>query len=465
MQVLLCIASLVLLAQAAQQEVDLGDIGDLIEVIDYEISGEEMLNNFKLTNKALVMTGVSKKWPMYRALRDRDIFKETLRDVKVVSSMVHHETYGAENTTIGQFVTEGLYGAKFEIVLEDDSIRQLLTVPTMITSCKKIFDDFAATHEILMTGIKTKMRTDVSGSCFSKDMILAVMSGNVRLTYFGKKSKIFMHSGDLAYFPRGQCAHIKSNGTFIGIMAQWINQANADTDCQRPTTFSETKDLGMTDEELNLVKGNHDLPDKFLNTGYEMPLLGLGTARLLDQTYSSVLKALNLGYRLIDTAQIYSGEDDYESFTISSEDEIGRAIQVSEVKREDIFLVTKLDADFSSYEDAMERNMLSLERLQTNYIDLLLVHEFFIDKCKFGDKSGDCAKSKWEGWRSLVEMQSRGLARSIGVSNIFARDLKQLIKVAKGKVAVVQNWFDPLHQDREVREICQENNIVYMGYG
>lgn len=74
-------------------------------------------------------------------------------------------------------------------------------------------------------------------------------------------------------------------------------------------------------------------------------------------------------------------------------------------------------------------------------------------------------KGTWqESWKAMEEMQKKGKIRSLGVSNFYIQDLEELVKLATVPVSTVQNWFDPFHQDRQVRKFCQEHNIRYIGY-
>lgn len=150
-----------------------------------------------------------------------------------------------------------------------------------------------------------------------------------------------------------------------------------------------------------------------LNNGVKMPLLGFGLYRITDQKIceESVLEALNVGYRLIDTAAMYMNEE-----------AVGRAIKRSKIPREEIFITSKVwvqDAGYKNTKMAFER---SLKRLQVNYLDLYLIHQ------PYGDVFGS--------WSALGELLGEGRVRSIGVSN-FASDRVMDIIVNTGLVPAI----------------------------
>lgn len=130
-----------------------------------------------------------------------------------------------------------------------------------------------------------------------------------------------------------------------------------------------------------------------LNTGALFPLIGLGTWQLKGESgKEAILSALEMGYRLIDTAQMYGNEE-----------LVAQAIKESNIPREEIFLTTKLYGKSNSFEKAMKDINLSLETLQTDYIDLLLIHEPY--------------KESLSMYEALKEAQIQGKVRAIGISN------------------------------------------------
>ena len=130
-----------------------------------------------------------------------------------------------------------------------------------------------------------------------------------------------------------------------------------------------------------------------LSNGVEMPLLGYGVFQVNPQECERcVTDALSVGYRLIDTAQAYANEDD-----------VGAAIKKSGIKRDEIFLVTKVWISNSGEEKAAKSIDESLKKLQTDHIDLLLIHQ------AYGDVFGT--------WRAMEKAYKEGKVRAIGVSN------------------------------------------------
>lgn len=175
-----------------------------------------------------------------------------------------------------------------------------------------------------------------------------------------------------------------------------------------------------------------------LNSGYEMPLNGLGTYSLKDEIcVQSVSSALASGVRLIDTAHAYDNEE-----------AIGKAIKASGVPRENLFITTKLYPDqFSDPEAAIEE---ALGKLDVDYIDLLLLHHPGIDDVK-----------AYKAMESYVEM---GKIRSIGLSNWYVEELETFLPQVSITPAVVQNEIHPYYQENEVIPFIQEKDIVVEGW-
>lgn len=128
-----------------------------------------------------------------------------------------------------------------------------------------------------------------------------------------------------------------------------------------------------------------------LNNGIQMPILGYGVYQVTpDECERCVLDALEIGYRHIDTAQAYFNEQ-----------QVGNAIKKSGIAREDIFLTSKVWLEHFGYEECRKSVIVSLEKLQTEYIDLMLLHQ------PFGDAYG--------AWRALEELVQEGRLRAIGI--------------------------------------------------
>jgi diketogulonate reductase-like aldo/keto reductase len=179
-----------------------------------------------------------------------------------------------------------------------------------------------------------------------------------------------------------------------------------------------------------------------LNNGVEMPILGFGVFQVTDlaECERSVLDAISTGYRLIDTAASYGNEE-----------AVGKAIKSSGVKREDLFITTKLWIQPDGYNGAKKSFENSLKRLQLDYIDLYLIHQ------PMGDVYGE--------WRAMQELYKEGKARGIGVSNFQPDRLMDLIVHNEVVPAVNQVETNPFHQQIETQQFLQENNVQIESWG
>lgn len=176
-----------------------------------------------------------------------------------------------------------------------------------------------------------------------------------------------------------------------------------------------------------------------LNNGIEMPVLGLGTFLSNDPAVceQSVVDAISLGYRLIDTAQGY-GNEEY----------IGQAIARCGVPRKELFITTKVW--FRNYGNTRASVEESMRKLQTDYLDLVLLH------WPFGDT--------YAAWRVLEELYTEGKIRAIGVSNYTADRLVDLVNYNKVVPAVNQVETNLVSQQTEVRTWMDKLGVQHMGY-
>lgn len=166
-----------------------------------------------------------------------------------------------------------------------------------------------------------------------------------------------------------------------------------------------------------------------LNSGYDMPIIGIGTFYLsTSQAEESVYNALKVGMRLIDTADIYGNE-------VGVGRGIRRAMQDFGIKREEIFVTSKLWT--SSFNNADYEVDERLERLGLDYIDLLLLHH--------------TAAYDEEAYQAMERGVKAGKIRSIGLSNFYEDDIDRMMKIATIKPAVLQNETHPYHQSRSVK--------------
>lgn len=175
-----------------------------------------------------------------------------------------------------------------------------------------------------------------------------------------------------------------------------------------------------------------------LNSGYDMPIVGLGTYALSDEEcYHSVTALLEHGGRLIDTASIYGNEES-----------VGRAIRDSGVPREEIFVTTKIyPTQFSDVAGAIDEAM---EKLDIGYIDLMLLHH---------PGTGDV-----EAYHAMEQAVEDGKIRSIGLSNWYIEELGDFLPKVTVPPAVVQNEIHPYYQEKEVIPYIQNLGIAVNGY-
>ena len=181
-----------------------------------------------------------------------------------------------------------------------------------------------------------------------------------------------------------------------------------------------------------------DARTRALADGNQIPVLGLGVWQVPNgpTTVDAVRWALELGYRHIDTAQVYGNEES-----------VGRALRESGIPRDQVFITTKFNP---SRKDPAAEAERSLQRLGTDYVDLYLVH---------WPQGG--ATRAWPGMQRAREL---GYARSIGVSNFGLRELDQLLAVAPQRPAVDQVQFSPFEYRRAMLEGARQRNIVIEAY-
>ncbi|WP_429018828.1 aldo/keto reductase [Aeromonas allosaccharophila] len=173
-----------------------------------------------------------------------------------------------------------------------------------------------------------------------------------------------------------------------------------------------------------------------LNNGIEMPLLGFGVFQMTDaaECERAVIKAIDTGYRLIDTAASYQNET-----------QVGNGIRQSGIGRRELFVTTKLWLQDASYEGAKAQFERSLNRLQLDYVDLYLIHQ------PYGDVHG--------AWRAMEELQQAGKIRAIGVSNFQPDRLADLMAFNKVVPAVNQIEVNPFNQQLHAAPWMQSRQI------
>ena len=179
-----------------------------------------------------------------------------------------------------------------------------------------------------------------------------------------------------------------------------------------------------------------------LNNGVEMPLLGFGVFQVPDlaECERSVSDALEVGYRLIDTAASYGNEE-----------AVGAALQRSGIPRQELFITTKLWVTDTGYDRTREAFERSLARLKLDYLDLYLIHQ------PYGDIFGS--------WRAMEELHRDGRIRAIGISNFHPDRVMDLILHSEVKPAVNQIETHPFHQQVEAHQFLETNKVQIESWG
>jgi diketogulonate reductase-like aldo/keto reductase len=173
-----------------------------------------------------------------------------------------------------------------------------------------------------------------------------------------------------------------------------------------------------------------------LNNGVEMPILGFGVFQIADAAAceKSVLEAIEVGYRSIDTAASYGNEE-----------AVGKAIKASGITREDLFITTKLWIQGNGYEGTLSAFEKSMQKLSLDYLDLYLIHQ------PYGDVFGE--------WRAMEKLYKEGRIRAIGISNFHPDRVTDLMNHTEIVPAVNQVETHPFQQQISNQAFLQENKI------
>ena len=212
-------------------------------------------------------------------------------------------------------------------------------------------------------------------------------------------------------------------------------QANITTENVSTQIVSENTE---PESDKKVGEFNFQTHTVLLNSGYEMPIMGLGTYSLSDEEcYNSVTALLENGGRLIDTAYMYHNEE-----------AVGRAIRNSNVPREEIFVITKLYP--SQFENAEEAINEALEKLDIGYIDMMLLHH---------PGNGDV-----KAYLAMEKAVNEGKIHSIGLSNWYVEELEEFLPQVNITPALVQNEIHPYYQENDVIPYIQNLGIVVQGW-
>jgi diketogulonate reductase-like aldo/keto reductase len=183
-------------------------------------------------------------------------------------------------------------------------------------------------------------------------------------------------------------------------------------------------------------------PTVTLNNGVQMPILGFGVFQVPDpaECERSVRDAIDVGYRLLDTAASYGNED-----------AVGNAIKNHGIDRGELFVTTKLWVQDASYEGAKAAFERSLNKLQLDYLDLYLIHQ------PYGDVYG--------AWRAMEELHRAGRIRAIGISNFYPDRLVDFVLHNEITPAVNQIEIHPFHQQADAQAILDEHKVQTEAWG
>lgn len=184
------------------------------------------------------------------------------------------------------------------------------------------------------------------------------------------------------------------------------------------------------------------IPTVTLNNGIEMLILGFGVFQVADpaECERSVRDAIDVGYRLLDTATSYVNEE-----------AVGTAIRNHGIDRSDLFVTTKLWIEDATYEGAKAAFERSLNKLQLDYLDLWLIHQ------PYGDVYG--------AWRAMEELYKAGRIRAIGVSNFYPDRLVDFVLHNEVVPAVNQIEIHPFHHQDDAQKLLQEYNVQLEAWG
>ena len=182
-----------------------------------------------------------------------------------------------------------------------------------------------------------------------------------------------------------------------------------------------------------------------LNNDLEIPCIGLGTYQIRKKSeIENVIKiGYNTGYRLIDTAVVYGNEK-----------LIGDALKKIKIKRNEIFIITKIYKDDMKYDKVKKSIESSLKKLQTDYIDILLIHWPEVEK----------SEDRINVWKALEESVEEKKVKMIGVSNFCKIHLEQILNNCKIKPVINQIECNPIYYDEETINFSEQNGIVIQAY-
>ena len=190
-----------------------------------------------------------------------------------------------------------------------------------------------------------------------------------------------------------------------------------------------------------------------LVNGVKIPSIGLGTWLINDNEVTEVVKrAIDIGYTHIDTAQVYENEEG-----------VGRGIKESGINRKDVFITTKVRAEYKDYNSAKKSIEESLEKIGVDYIDLMIIHSPQPWK-EFRITDNNYYEGNQEAWKALEEAYNNGKLKAIGVSNFHEHDLLNIINNCKIKPMVNQILCHVGQTPFDIIDFCKSENILVEAY-
>lgn len=231
---------------------------------------------------------------------------------------------------------------------------------------------------------------------------------------------------------------ISSKDEKIGSTQATSDQEETDIKTDEMTETPETESEDNSYESDDVGKFDFENKTVLLNSGYQMPIMGLGTYSLnYDTCVNSVKALLKNGGRLIDTAYMYGNED-------AVGEGVRQAMEEYDIPREEIFVITKIyPSQFSDPESAID---MALEKLDIEYVDMMLLHH--------------PGKGDVEAYLTMEKYVNQGKIKSLGLSNWYVEELTDFLPKVNITPALVQNEIHPYYQEQDVVPFIQEKGIV-----
>ena len=345
--------------------------------------------------------------------------------------------FSCTNTTegIAEIIADETGGALYEIVAADPYTEDDL----------KYYTDGRADKE----QADSSCRPEISGSVDGMDAYDIVFIGYP--IWHGQAPRIiytFLESYDFG--EKTIIPFCTSHSSGIGSSAENLHGLAPDSKWKDGERFSPDTDQNTVKSwvnSMNLLLKNiaevgvfdFEIKTVLLNSGHEMPIMGLGTYSLSDEEcYNSVTALLEAGGRLIDTAYMYGNEA-----------AVGRAVRDSDVPRDEIFVITKLYPG-QQYENPEKAIQDALDKLDIGYIDMMLLHH--------------PATNDVKAYKAMEQAVKDGKIRSLGLSNWYVEELTEFLPQVSITPALVQNEIHPYYQEKEVLPFIQEKGIVVQGW-